>query len=232
MMLWFRLLITFWCLISFTQLFSQKNNIQIYTAYAVGRPDKRYDFLYDQYPTGVAQSVIDNIDKNTPDDEYSIGLGYHHKLNDKVNLRIDLGYAKLVQDFLLPANGNTYFHEKIEPFFWRDRSDYHLIQLNPALQYNLVNKKARLGVELKSMGNVSFRKHIDLYNLISTRWELFSIELYPSFYLAFWRLRASIGMRAIHFKFRDDALANNGKNPDLYNPFKMRFSLSYEILRW
>ena len=230
-----RLMMLLMCL---TFLFSayivngQNNTLKIYTGYSIGNMDKRYDFLYDQYPTAIANSVIRHLNDNTPDDEYSLGIGYSYKLSRKLALRINIGYAKLVQDFLLPTNGNTYFGELIKPFFWRDKSNYHLIQAVPEIKFNVIDKKIKIGLLFSGIGNVSFLKHIEDYNLRASRIEYFSTELYPGIFMGYMRFNLNIGVRAWHWKYRDDAIANNGLRVDPYNPFKMRFSLSYDIYTW
>ena len=213
-------------------LMAQKNAIRFNTGYAIGKVDNRYDFLYGQLPVGIATTVNNKINDNTPDDEYAIGVGYTRKINKRLSGGMDIGYAQLVQDFLLPANGNSYFLAHIDPFFWRDKSWYHIIQVSPQVQYLFTTGKFNFGVNLQAIGNVSFRKHIKAFNLIRNKTEYFSTEVYPGITFGYWRLHANIGYRALHWKYRDDAIANNGLNPDKYNPFKMKFTLSYDIYRW
>ncbi|QLH28713.1 MAG: hypothetical protein HWD63_04560 [Candidatus Parvibacillus calidus] len=76
---------------------------------------------------------------------------------------------------------------------------------------------------------MSFHKHIEPYNLKASRIEYFSTELYPGISVGYKRFNLNIGVRAWHWKYRDDAIANNGLKVDPYNPFKMRFALSYDI---
>lgn len=230
-----RLMMLLMCLtflFSFFRVYGQNNTLKIYTGYSIGKVDKRYDFLYDQYPIAIANSVIRHLDDNSPDDEYSLGIGYSYKLNRKLELGINIGYAKLVQDFHLPANGNTYFGEKVFIFFWRDKSYYHLIQAVPEIKFNVIDKKVKIGLLFSGIGNVSFLKHIEDYNLRASRIEYFSTELYPGIFMGYKRFNLNIGVRAWHWKYRDDAIANNGLKVDPYNPFKMRLSLSYDIYKW
>ncbi len=213
-------------------LMAQKNTIRFNTGYAIGKVDKRYDFLYDQFPMAIAKTVMNKINDNTPDDEYAIGVGYTRKINKRLSGGMDIGYAQLVQDFLLPANGNSYFLAHIKPFFWRDKSWYHIIQFSPQVQYLFTTGKFNFGVNLQAIGNVSFRKHIKAFNLTRNKTEYFSNEVYPGIFAEYNRFKATLGMRALHWKYRDDAIANNGLNPDKYNPFKMKFTLSYDLYRW
>ncbi len=210
----------------------QNNTLKVYTAYSIGKVDKRIDFLRENYTSTVVQTAINNLKNNTPDDEHAIGVSYVRKLNKRLGLGIDIGYAQLVQDFLLPANGQSYFDAHGEIFFWRDKSWYHFIQIGPQVQYLFTTGKFNFGVNLQAIGNVSFRKHIKAFNLTRNKTEYFSTEVYPGLTFGYWRLHANIGYRALHWKYRDDAIANNGLNPDKYNPFKMKFTLSYDIYRW
>jgi len=210
----------------------QNNSLKINAGYAIGKADQRIDFLKKQYPILVYQTAENLLQTNTPDDEYSLGIGYSYKLSRKLELGINIGYAKLVQDFHLPANGNTYFGELIKPFFWRDKSYYHLIQAVPEIKFNVINKKVKIGLLFSGIGNVSFLKHIEAYNLRANRVEYFSTELYPGVFMGYKRFNLNVGVRAWHWKYRDDAIANNGLKVDPYNPFKMRFFLSYDIYKW
>ncbi|QLH28371.1 MAG: hypothetical protein HWD63_02560 [Candidatus Parvibacillus calidus] len=78
---------------------SQNNILKAYTSYSKGEVDKRCDFLYGQYPVGVVEDVKNKINDNTPDDEYAIGLEYNRRLYKGFYVGMNLGYAKLVQDF-------------------------------------------------------------------------------------------------------------------------------------
>ena len=211
---------------------AQNHSLRIYTSYAIGQADKRYDFLYDQHKPGAAQFVKDNINKTTPDDEYSFGLGYTYHLKDKCRLNFDLGYAKLIQDFPLPANGNTYFGKVYEIFFWRNKSYYHMIQVSPGIDYTIISKDINLGLILQDVGNISFHKNIPENNLSRKKIEYFATELYPGVFAEYKGIRASLSVRALHLKNRDDAIWNNELNIDKYNPFKIKFGLSFNFLKW
>lgn len=216
-----------------TETNCQKNKLIIYTAYSQGKVDKRIDFLFDQFPQLNNDQLLINkiMNENTPDDEYSIGFGYSRELGKRLSVGLDLGYSQLVQDFLLPADG-TFFESPLFIFYWRNKSYYHMIQLSPKMQYLILDKKLNVGINIQAIGNVSFRKVIQEGNLSINKTEYFSTEIYPGLTIGYWRLHANIGYRALHWKYRDDAIANNELNPDSYNPFKMRFSLSYDILKW
>lgn len=210
---------------------SSTHNFSIYLGYGLGNPDKRYDFLYDQLPLGPVQTVINKSKRVTADDEYAIGVTYRYEPTSGINLCLGIGYAKLVQDFLLPANGNGYFMQSIEPFFWRDTSQYHMIQIQPSLDVKLLSKATILGVNCMGVSNMSFRKHINQFNLSRNKTEYFSSEIYTGIYGEFKRIRLDVGYRIFHWKHRDDAIANNGLRVDTYNPSKWRFQLSYTFWR-
>jgi hypothetical protein len=212
-------------------LFSQpqRQNISVGLGYAIGEPDKRFGFLYDQYPSLVTDAVINNSSQATFDDEYSIGLRYANRITKKTNIGISVAYLLLIQDFGLPADGNGYFMETIRPFFWRDLSRYHICQLSPFLDVYLVNKHYNLGINAQFAANSSFKKHINNFDLNRWKIEYFASELYPGLFVEYKKMRLDLGFRLLHWKYRDDAIANNSLNIDKYNPFKMRLQFSYLI---
>ena len=107
-----------------------------------------------------------------------------------------------------------------------------MVQLSPSVQYLIISKTVYAGVNIQAIGNISFRKVVQDGNLSRNKTEYFSNEVYPGIFAEYKRFKATLGVRALHWKYRDDAIANNGLNPDKYNPFKMKFTLSYDIYRW
>lgn len=206
-----------------------KRSINFYAGYGKGTPDTRYDFLYEQFPTGPVQTVINNIGETTFDDEYNVGLAYRHWVNRRVDISVQMGYTLLVQDFLLPAS-HKYFRREYYDFFWRDVSEYHIFQVSPQLGLSLLNAgQFRGGVNLLSVFNFSFKKQLKNRKTARNHLEYFATELYPGLFVSFGRIRLDAGARVLHLKQKDEAIANNGLNPDPYNPFKARFTISYSI---
>ncbi len=208
--------------------YGQHHSLKIYTSYAIGKPDKNYDFLRG----GAAETVKRKFHNNTPDDEYAFGLGYSYRLKGKYALNFDIGYAKLVQDFLLPANGQSYFMVPNKVLYWRKESTYQIVQISPGLEYTLSKDKIQYGIVLQAIANVVYRKTLKYVNLSRDKIGYFATELYPGIFAEYKGIRASLGVRALHLKNRDDALANNGLSVDPYNSFKVRFTLSYRFLKW
>ena len=219
-------------LFSFFMVYGQNNSLKINAGNARGRADQRIDFLKKLYIFQVYQDAEYSLRKNTPDDEYFIGIGYNKQLIKRLSLGVDLNYSCLIQDLRLPVNKLGYFNSLGDVFAWRDISKYHLIQVIPSIRVHIISNKFRLGADFSSLGNVSFLKHIEPYNLKASRIEYFSTELYPGIFMGYNRFNLNIGVRAWHWKYRDDAIANNGLKVDPYNPFKMRLSLSYDIYKW
>jgi hypothetical protein len=208
-----------------------KHNVSFYIGYAPGKPDLRYDFLYNQYPILIIEGVQSKIKNTTNDDEYFLGISYQYQPKKRINFRFGLMYAQLKQDFFLPANGK-YFEQKIYPFFWRDYSRYHMVQLSPEIKLDLIKYKSlSIGINTKLISNISFRKEIDWQDLTINKTELFATELYPGIFSSFKRFGFDISYRVLHWKYRDDAIANNGLRVDTYNPSKWRFQVSYEFWR-
>jgi hypothetical protein len=214
-----------------------KHNLTFYLGYGIGSPDTRYDFLYDQYPILIIEGVQSNQKDATFDDEFFLGISYNYQIAKRLNLGLGIGYAQLKQDFFLPANGNSYFGAIIEPFFWRDYSRYHMVQISPEIKINLIKYKSlSLGINTRLISNISFRKEIN-YNdgtsndIAVNKTEFFATELFPGIFSSFKRFRFDISYRVLHWKYRDDAIANNGLSVDTYNLPKWRFQMSYELWR-
>lgn len=102
---------------SYSIIFGQKSkhSLSLYTRYAYGEPDTRYDFLYAQYPILIIEGVQTKLKDVTYDDEYFLGISYNYQLVNRLNLGIGVGYAQLQQDFSLPADGNSYFNLAAKP---------------------------------------------------------------------------------------------------------------------
>jgi hypothetical protein len=232
------LLITTMVLLAFNFIWGQegKHNVSFYIGYAPGKPDLRYDFLYNQYPILIIEGVQSKIKNTTNDDEYFLGISYQYQPIKRINFGFGLGYAQLKQDFFLPANGK-YFEQKIYPFFWRDYSRYHMVQISPEIKVDILKYKSMvLGINTRLISNISFRKEINYRDgtandIAVNKTEFFATELYPAIFASIARVRFDISYRALHWKYRDDAIANNGLNVDTYNPSKWRFQLSYEFWR-
>jgi hypothetical protein len=153
-------------------LMAQKNAIRFNTGYAIGKVDKRYDFLKKGYASLVT-TVKNKINDNTPDDEYTVGLGYTYTISKRFIAGFDLGYATLIQDFLLPVESTSYFNVVNEKLYWRRKSYYHILQLSPIVQYLIISKTVSAGVYLQAIGNISFRKVIQDGNLSRNKTEYF-----------------------------------------------------------
>ena len=229
-------------LFSITNGISQQNchSISVYVGYSYGKPDKRIDFLYGRYnPSGVIQLVLDHSKLTTLDDEYPLGFMYRYNLSDRIGLGMGIGYGLLVQDFLLPANGIDFFGGlKIphfppgavpEPLYMRNISHYHMLQIQPSLDLKLIKVPFQMGLNFTSISNFSFRKHIKLFNLSRNITEYFATEIYSGIYGEYKKIRLDIGYRLLHRKYRDDAIENNGLDPDPYNPSKWKFTISYKL---
>lgn len=198
-----------------SDIFSQssKHNFSVYLGYGVSTPDKRI--------------ISSSIQEYTMDDEYSVGIIYKYSLFNRVSIGVGMGYAQVVQDFPIRANGHSYFRALIDPVFWRDKSQYHMVQILPSIDINLIKSKTVLGINVLGMSNISFRKHIDRFNLSRNNIEYFASEMYTGAFAEYKKFRLDVGYRVLNLKYRDDAIENNGLETDPYNPFKLRFQLSY-----
>ena len=212
-----------------------KHNFSFHIGYAHGKPDLRYSFLEGVYPGAIISSVRSSIKDATNDNEYFLGFSYNYQVWNRLHIGAGLGYAQLRQDFLLPAEGNRFFGAFVEPFFWRRYSRYHMLQISPEINFEIIkNESITLGINSRLLYNISFRKEINyrednVMNLAANKTELFATELYPGIFVRFGKFRFDLNYRLLHWKYRDDALANNGLRVDTYNPSKLRFQISYDL---
>ena len=102
-----------------------------------------------------------------------------------------------------------------------------MIQLQPEIGIDIIRKQYVIGFNCAGISNISFRKHINRFNLSRNKVEYFATEVYSGAYGVYNDFRLDIGFRVFHWKYRDDAIANNGLNPDRHNPYKIRVLLSY-----
>jgi hypothetical protein len=213
-------------------LFAQSGRHHLYVnlGAAPGRPDKRivtkFFALEDEitYRNKVANET-------TMDDEYFAELRYRYQLSNRIGVGMNLGYALLVNDMPVIVKSQSYFKIPERILLWRDISFYHMFQLTPTFDLNVVETpNFRAGIQLGALNNISFRKTVkSFYNLSRNKIEYFAFELYPGLYAEVHRLRFDVQVRALHRKYRDDAIANNGLNPDPYNTFKIRMSVGYRL---
>lgn len=135
----------------------KRSSINFYTGFAIGTPDKRYDFLYGQYPLNPIQTVINKSGETTLDNEYNVGLAYRYRINQKIGIGAQVGYTLLVQDFLLPVHHRFFRFDKYV-FLWRDVSEYHILQVSPQVDFSLLKAgQFSGGVNLLFVANISFK---------------------------------------------------------------------------
>lgn len=68
-----------------------KHNVSLYTGFAQGKTDLRYDFLYNQYLILIIEGVHSKIKDATDDNEYFLGISYQYQLVNRLNLAIGQG---------------------------------------------------------------------------------------------------------------------------------------------
>jgi hypothetical protein len=152
------------------------------------------DMIFLKGYASLVTTVKNKINDNTPDDEYTVGLGYTYTISKRFIAGFDLGYATLIQDFLLPVESTSYFNVVNEKLYWRRKSYYHILQLSPIVQYLIISKTVSAGVYLQAIGNISFRKVIQDGNLSRNKTEYFSNEVYPGIFAEYNRFKATLGV--------------------------------------
>ena len=168
-----------------------------------------------------------NVGNTTPDDEFFVGLAYKKEVKNKFRVGAGLNYAVLNQDFLLPMRTRYFCQYDDSRLFYRTASKYHIIQLAPVFDYTIVDHKVQFGINLQYILNITFRKEYQGFESVGKKVEQFANEVYTGLYSQYKRIRMDIGVRALHAKYRDDALYVKNVYLDTYNPLKIRFQLSY-----
>ncbi len=217
-------LVSLWLLCTLNTSYCQtpKHIFSIHTGYSNGRANIRYDFLEPFFET----SVKKNIGNTTPDDEYFIGFGYNVRVGQKASVGLNINYSQLQQDFFLPLRSVYFCFDHLLPLY-RTASRYHMLQFAPSIDYTLLSHQVLVGISVQSILNISYKKVFESYFPEGRNIELFATEIYPGIFARYHRWRLDVGARALHWKYRDDALYNNGLNPDTYNPLKIRFQVGY-----
>lgn len=92
---------------SVTYAQSSKHNISLNLGYGIGAPDVRYDFLYGQFVTEIAELVKRRGKDASYDDEYFLGIAYHYR----IGCRKDLHW---VLDLDMPDSSRTFSSRPME----------------------------------------------------------------------------------------------------------------------
>ncbi len=224
-------------LVLFTTSIGQQSKNSFWINVGIGQsiPDKRFDLLNLGFNPQDFKDMVVNPNKGAPPDmEYRVSLLYNHRFENRINLGLEGGYSLLINKIKLPVNSIEYFKFPFAIFFYAKESKYHRLQLAPMVSFCISsNENSELGLGFSGVSNISFKKTISVLGrseiLHRYKWDYSSFELFSFLYLNINKLRLELGVRSVHLKYLDNAIANNGLNPDTYNPFKMRFQLSYAL---
>lgn len=98
-------------------------------------------------------------------------------------------------------------------------------------RYNIKNSEDRnLNLTVGLNNNISFFKYLSpnpghISNISVFKFEVSEIELFSGLRFEKKKIIYSLQLRLLNMQFKDDALANNGKKIDFYNPLKFRFAI-------
>jgi hypothetical protein len=210
---------------------SPKHSLSLYAGKATAVPDTRH--FYTSFQTNENPNGIRNFRDISKDQEYSLGLMYQYKLNRWVSFSANLGYALLEQDVRVEIENRFFKVDNLIQIFV-DHSNYHLFQIAPQIDFNLVNfRKINVGVNLQAIVNVSFQKNVNNdrgLNLKRSKMEYYSGELYPGLFVSVGPIRLDYNIRTSYDKPRDRAIFYpETLYPDAYDPAKSRLTLRYRL---
>ena len=214
-----------------------KNSFLINVEISQSIPDKRFDLINLGFNPQDFKDMVINPNKGAPPDmEYLVSLLYFHRFKNRINLGLEGGYSLLINKIKLPVNSIEYFKFPYPIFFYSKESQYHRLQVAPMFSFCISsNENGEVCFGFSGLNNISFKKTVSVLGrseiLHRYKWDYSSFELFSFLYLNLNKLRLELGVRSMHLKYIDNAIANNGLNPDTYNPFKLRFQMSYALWR-
>ena len=198
----------------------------------LSQPDMRLDFLGGGW--GAAQ-IRENAIANRPWFEYDIFLNYNRKVigNDRFKLFGGMGYLLNINKVKIPVN-NAYFTDPVlDPFLiliTNKRYFKHSLHVPIEGRYHIKNDKMMsFAITIGILNNISILKKINQGSYLSDfKFEAAETELYTGIRYEKGNWGYYLQYRLINVQYKDDALWNNGKDVDYYNPVKFRMGVS----RW
>ncbi len=215
--------------IPFNFLNSQQTAIVIGTA--LSKPDTRTEFLLENWPNRVVERIKN--DDPSLDNEFFVAFSYDDSIKQSFSMSYSLGLAFNHNDFSLPINNRSYFEDLTKPLYVNDWYINANLFLNFEPKYKVNKlKKVELLIGLSNVISLSYYKlFYNSFNMTNEfdkfQLNLHSYELFPSIESRFRKVSIIVDYRLFNLKYRDPAIANNGKLLDLVNPIKFRFRISY-----
>jgi hypothetical protein len=209
-------------------LFSQNeksNEFNVGTAISLA--DKRYDFLK-------GNSSQEWVKNDNSIFEHDIFLNYNKELINKKRYQLFAGLGYLLNINLIKLRiQNEEFTKKGRDanliLLFNDTYYKHNIYIPIELRYKLKSsQKFTTNILFSSIADYTFYKTVkpeSRRTLSIFKSELSDIEFYSGINFTSQNISYKLDFRFINLQFKDNALANNGKEVDFYNPLKIRFSI-------
>jgi hypothetical protein len=219
-----------WSYVSYSQENKGKNS-DLSFGLGLSQSDRRFDFLTNNGGWGTRAKVA-AADK--PWLEYDFFINYNRNIIDNKHFKLLLGMGYLINInlFRLPVN-NTHFN--IRNLVGMSNQIYykHNINIPIDLRYNIIGREQnKLSILLSLNNDITFYKQLkpNLRNIISvSKFSLSDVELYTGLRYDKNNIGYGLQYRIKNLQFRDDALINNKKEIDLYNPVKFRLVISRKL---
>ncbi len=217
--------------IFFNQAYSQdllkSKSSELSIGIGLSNADRRYDFLIGRY----GSLITDWAKEDNPWFEYDFFVNYNKKIMEKGKLIFfgGIGYSLNVNLFKLPLN-LAYFGDFTE-VLWTNQS-YYKHNLNLPIELGYVVKesesKSIIGIFLINSNFSFFKKSFITQNFSRStyKFDLSEVELYGGLKLEKEKYSYALQVRLVNMALRDDALVNNLKEIDFYNPIKLRMAVS------
>ncbi|WP_235299691.1 hypothetical protein [Portibacter marinus] len=229
-------LFTLLLVLSYFNLYGQRSieSLKFNIGTSLTKPDKRVDFVR----PNLADNIIDGrpsvlneffygisgdiVVKHNLFFEFGIGTSIiFNNVNRRINYRYFHPQYEIIQ--LRLWFNDWYFNTSVQPHlglrkkvFTKGDWDYFM-GLNNAFSLSL--HKIMFGLSKKGIH----------YRFSRFTFEPFANETFVTLSMRKGSKAYNLDFRAVNLKFIDNALENNGKNIDFYNPFKVRLRLVYDL---
>ena len=209
------------CNLFLTGMNGQNFNKSLSIGYSSSLADRRTDFLKGNYDVSVSN------DKALLEHDFFINLKRNLWVYDKWLMQGGFGYLVNLNTVALPISRD--FFKTIWLPYLNGKYYKHSASFSLDLNYFVREKqKVRIFLNQSVYSNFSFFKSATEINgseFIYWALEPSEIELYCGIQMEAKRTVLELQLRQLNLAFRDDALANNGKSFDFYNPLKLRITI-------
>lgn len=210
----------------------QKGVLNLNAGISIAKPDKR---IYNS-SNSFTKGLIAN-DKSSFLNEFFFNFSMEFRLKREVYLTTGLGASVIFNDVSRLVDYSYFFPGNLQLKGWIN-GWYFNTSLQPAIgiKKNVLNRGAwKYYVGITDAFSLSLQKSMYktgfpiIHRFSRKTIEPFANEVLITLGIQKGRKSYHIDLRAINMKFLDEALENNGKRLDLYNPFKIRLRVGYNL---